>query len=285
MELTMHNFYGFFQLTDKALSLFKDRSNTFYGQFRQMNPREFVKAEESREIHDLKHRIRSIYEQRNRHEQLLEVVSKVLLNNAPEKTYTPTMSASSSVASLGGETNVSENSGVALGNATQNVEFALEEIKTAFDEFLKIEVLDLSKEGQEKWQDVRNHYDNKVERVENQLTTQLREQLARAKNANEMFRVFSRFNALFFSPRIAGAVQEYQSQLLVTVRKDIESLRNKFLQKYEESSAAKLTEVRDMPFVFGQITWHRQIERKLESYIAKVKQVLGSEWEKHTEGA
>ena len=37
----------------------------------------------------------------------------------------------------------------------------------------------------------------------------------------------------------------------MTVRKDIESLRDKFLQKYEESSAAKLTDVRDMPFVFG----------------------------------
>lgn len=146
-------------------------------------------------------------------------------------------------------------------------------------------MLDVSKDGQEKWQEVRNQYDNKVERVENQLTTQLREQLARAKNANEMFRVFSRFNALFFSPRISGAVQEYQSQLLVTVRKDIESLRNKFLQKYEESSAAVLTEVRDMPFTFGQITWHRQIERKLESYIAKVKSVLGSDWEKHSEGS
>lgn len=71
----------------------------------------------------------------------------------------------------------------------------------------------------------------------------------------------------------------------MTVRKDIESLRDKFLQKYEESSAAKLTEVRDMPFVFGQITWHRQIERKLDSYMAKVKQVLGSEWEKHSDGA
>ena len=32
---------------------------------------------------------------------------------------------------------------------------------------MHIEVLDLSKEGHEKWQEIRNQYDNKVERVEN----------------------------------------------------------------------------------------------------------------------
>ena len=40
---------------------------------------------------------------------------------------------------------------------------------------MTIDVLDLSKDGSLRWQKVRASYDNKVERVENQLTMQLRE--------------------------------------------------------------------------------------------------------------
>jgi dynein heavy chain 1 len=50
-------------------------------------------------------------------------------------------------------------------------------------------------------------YDSRIDRVESQITARLRERLAAAKNANEMFRVFSKFNALFFRPRIRGAIQ------------------------------------------------------------------------------
>lgn len=45
-------------------------------------------------------------------------------------------------------------------------------------------------------------YDSRIERVEAQITSKLRDRLATAKNANEMFRVFSKFNALFFRPRV-----------------------------------------------------------------------------------
>ena len=39
-----------------------------------------------------------------------------------------------------------------------------------------------------------------------------------AKNANEMFRIFSRFNALFVRPHIRGAIREYQTQLIQRVK-------------------------------------------------------------------
>jgi dynein heavy chain 1 len=42
---------------------------------------------------------------------------------------------------------------------------------------------------------------------------QLRDRLATAQSANEMFRVCSKFNALFFRPRVRGAVREYQAQV------------------------------------------------------------------------
>ena len=43
-----------------------------------------------------------------------------------------------------------------------------------------------------------------------------------------MFRIFSRFNALFVRPHIRGAIREYQTQLIQRVKDDIENLHEKF---------------------------------------------------------
>ena len=66
------------------------------------------------------------------------------------------------------------------------------------------------------------------DRVETSITAHLRDQLGTAKNANEMFRIFSRFNALFVRPHIRGAIREYQTQLIQRVKDDIEALHEKF---------------------------------------------------------
>ncbi len=71
-------------------------------------------------------------------------------------------------------------------------------------------------------------YDERIDRVETRITARLRDQLGTAKNANEMFRIFSRFNALFVRPHIRGAIREYQTQLIQRVKDDIESLHDKF---------------------------------------------------------
>lgn len=71
-------------------------------------------------------------------------------------------------------------------------------------------------------------YDERIDRVETRITARLRDQLGTAKNANEMFRIFSRFNALFVRPHIRGAIREYQTQLIQRVKDDIESLHEKF---------------------------------------------------------
>ena len=47
-----------------------------------------------------------------------------------------------------------------------------------------------------------NAYNERVARVENQIIARLRDRLGTARNANEMFRVFSKFNALFVRPKV-----------------------------------------------------------------------------------
>lgn len=64
--------------------------------------------------------------------------------------------------------------------------------------------------------------------MESRITAHLRDQLGTAKNANEMFRIFSRFNALFVRPHIRGAIREYQTQLIQHVKDDIDQLHEQF---------------------------------------------------------
>jgi hypothetical protein len=60
-------------------------------------------------------------------------------------------------------------------------------------------------EGTEIWVAAENAYNERVARVENQIIARLRDRLGTARNANEMFRVFSKFNALFVRPKVRCA--------------------------------------------------------------------------------
>ena len=102
------------------------------------------------------------------------------------------------------------NSATALGSDGKNFEEqALSDINEAYNLFLNINVLDVSKEGTDQWEQTKKTYELKIDKVESQITASLRDKLASAVNSNEMFKVFSIFNALFTRPRIRGAIQEY----------------------------------------------------------------------------
>jgi dynein heavy chain 1 len=78
----------------------------------------------------------------------------------------------------------------------------MEEVKLAYESVKDIDVLDVSIEGTEIWMQAENAYNERVSRVENQIISSLRDRLGTCKNANEMFRVFSKFNALFVRPKV-----------------------------------------------------------------------------------
>lgn len=161
---------------------------------------------------------------------------------------------------------------------------AIEEVNLAYENVKEVDGLDVSKEGMEAWEAAMKRYDERIDRVETRITARLRDQLGTAKNANEMFRIFSRFNALFVRPHIRGAIREYQTQLIQRVKDDIESLHDKFKVQYPQSQSCKMSHVRDLPPVSGSIIWAKQIDRQLTAYMKRVEDVLGKDWENHVEG-
>jgi dynein heavy chain 1, cytosolic len=99
-----------------------------------------------------------------------------------------------------------------------------------------------------------------------------------------MFRIFSKFNGLFFRPKIKSAIEEYQSQLLKTVKDGIILLDAKYLNPYVDTENIKICNVRDIPMKAGSIIWAKQIRNKLEKYQERLNQILMDNWTDHPEG-
>jgi Dynein heavy chain, N-terminal region 1 len=73
-------------------------------------------------------------------------------------------------------------------------------------------------DGTEIWVAAENAYNERVARVENQIIARLRDRLGTARNANEMFRVFSKFNALFVRPKVRVVFRVVFGQAVLTLR-------------------------------------------------------------------
>ncbi|KAF2682234.1 cytoplasmic dynein-like protein 1 heavy chain 1 [Lentithecium fluviatile CBS 122367] len=161
---------------------------------------------------------------------------------------------------------------------------AVKEVEKAFDVLKDVDVLDVTTEGTRLFEQAEQKYNERTSRVENSIIATLRDRLGTAKTANEMFRVFSKFNPLFVRPKIRGAISEYQTQLIENVKQDISALHERFKRQYGNSEAHAMAQLRDFPPVSGAVIWARQIETQLESYMGKIEDILGKDWALHAEG-
>ncbi len=100
-------------------------------------------------------------------------------------------------------------------------ESTLKSIAAAYQHLREVDVFGTVIDGKELFDAASAAYYAKIEKVEGELEVKIREFLEKAEDANEMFRVCARFNALFIRPRISAAVHDYQEQLIATVKKDI----------------------------------------------------------------
>eukprot|EP01156_Anaeramoeba_ignava_P005921 Anaeramoba_ignava/a347318_420.p1 GENE.a347318_420~~a347318_420.p1 ORF type:complete len:2859 (+),score=994.33 a347318_420:263-8839(+) len=248
-------FYEFDTISGKCIDLFQtwdENYSHFKDALREIARR---KGEEKsfrtpNQSQPLKQRIMQIIKFRRQHEELQNVITKIL----PKTT-----------------TELSEIN-------------AIEEVKEAYEYVRNIDPLLLTDEGNEMWNEAIKNYDTKIDSIEGHITASLRERLGNAKNANEMFKVFSQFNVLFFRPRIRGAIQEYQTQLIHGVKEDIQELQEKLQHKYQQSETSRISEIRDIPSVSGEIIWVKQIRNQLETYMNRIEAVLGVGWENYSEG-
>ncbi|KAI9911312.1 hypothetical protein PsorP6_009030 [Peronosclerospora sorghi] len=203
-------------------------------------------------------RLLELYEFREQHEKLRDVIQRVL-----------------------GDSNSFGLDDLRESDSTNN---ALTEINSAYSQLNSLDPLDVSDAGMTAWKNLRKAYDLCIDRVEGRIISSLTSRLSATSNADEMFRVFSKYNALFFRPSIRNAVQQFQMQLIENVKEDVSSLQAKFRAHYAYSEASRASKLRDIPPIAGAVMWAKQIERKLKILLARVENVLGIGWEQHVEG-
>jgi dynein heavy chain 1 len=139
--------------------------------------------------HDkLQERVAFVRNFRKQHEQLHQTIVKVM--SQPKTTTKIVVEGEDKVVRQEESANVNDIN-------------SMEEVKLAYESVKDIDVLDVSIEGTEIWMQAENAYNERVSRVENQIISSLRDRLGTCKNANEMFRVFSKFNALFVRPKVS----------------------------------------------------------------------------------
>lgn len=213
----------------------------------------------------LQARLEHLRQFRRQHEQFRSVIERLLAKQQKQSVVDPS------------------NTAVQIVDPSDSS--AVEEIHQAFESFKHIDILECSPEGTQIWNDAIKIYEERIEKVERRITARLREQLAKARNANEMFQIFARFHDLLVRQHIRNAIREYQTQLIQRVKIDIDQLHEKFKAKYSNSKAMKMSRITvDIPISTGSIIWAKQIERQLVRYLKRVEDVLGSGWEQHVDG-
>ncbi|KAJ9669487.1 dynein heavy chain [Coniosporium apollinis] len=270
MHLEFPDFQAIMRLTESIWRTWDDNVKEFTNIARDVTRRrneKFIPIKITPRHTKTEHRLRYITTFRNNHEQLQRTIINVLGSKSAAQDIADGLKVTEAVF-------VEE-----IGDVD-----AVEEVAQAYAGLKDIDVLDISLEGTQIWIQAETVYNERTSRVENSIIARLRDRLATAKSANEMFRVLSKFNALFVRPKIRGAISEYQTQLIENVKRDISALQERVTRKYGVSEAHSMAQLRDLPPTAGSITWRRQIERQLDGYMKKVEDILGEDWSLHAEG-
>jgi len=153
-----------------------------------------------------------------------------------------------------------------------------------FTAFANADVLDLTSHGSAAFYGALEAYDRRMDVMEERLARLLRTKLEAAEDAEELFRVFARFNPLLFRNRVRAAVKDFQLQLIQTVTSAIHSLLSKFSEHYETSPSCHMASARGIPPISGKIIWAKQIERQVTTWMSRISNVLGDDWGQQLDG-
>jgi dynein heavy chain 1 len=84
--------------------------------------------------------------------------------------------------------------------------------------------------------------------------------------------------------RVQNAIQEYQTQILESIEKNLLELRDKLLNEYENDSASQMSKIKGIPDVSGKTIWYHQFNRKANVYKKRIEVILGENWESLNNG-
>jgi dynein heavy chain 1 len=150
-----------------------------------------------------------------------------------------------------------------------------DKVREAYSVFKKLDALRCP---EREWHLCVELYTNKINEVETEIQGMIRLAMEEATDARDMFRVCEKYNKLFVRDRIRQAVWEFQSVLLTNIQAEVKSLQQRYRKQYRNIHASKLSHLRGIPPVSGEVIWCRQLLRQLVQNENRLKAVLGEHW-------
>ena len=125
------------------------------------------------------------------------------------------------------------------------------EIEEGYHEFSKVDILDLSGNGEKNWIDSKENYRKKMEEIETKISYYLKGKLAKEQNSREQYLIFKRFQQLTQKPRIHLGLQEYQNAFVEEIISQLTELLNILLAGYGSNTTSKMSKIKYIPEISG----------------------------------
>ena len=150
----------------------------------------------------------------------------------------------------------------------------LKHIQEAFKTASEISILDSGEKFYNAWKNYKII-------VENEISNLFIYDFKRTRNINKQFTIIEKYNSIL---KVSYIQYFYQNIFIENIFKDLNDLKTKYKEGYQNSSDAKLCKIRGIPLFLGEIIWANQFKDKINSYRKKISIALGESWDQTKEG-
>ena len=160
----------------------------------------------------------------------------------------------------------------------------VENINREYEAFNEIDVLDLSKEGEEQLKKTEEHFQKQIIEIDKIFVEKIHFLFTHSKTNQEKFHIFYKFFHMLSRPYIKQELKVHQDELLAIIENEIQELIGKFKQESEGTRNSLLTKKYKIPGLINSIIWSDQVLNNLKENIEKLKFILGENWDTTTKG-
>ena len=173
-----------------------------------------------------------------------------------------------------------------FGAGSTDKETMEEELNKIADAYKVFRGLDVLSADESQWKAVVDEYESKIQEVEDEIQGMIQRAMEGASsNPREMFRVCEKYSKLFVREGIRKAVWNFHDKLIKNVAEEVDQLKARYAKTYKVIPASRLSYLRDIPEVSGQVIWCRQLRRQLDQNERRLEAVLGADWKSKSDAS
>ena len=141
--------------------------------------------------------------------------------------------------------------------------------------FESLDMLNMSKDGEDEIQKAIEENKKYLEDKENQLIDRITERLGLAQNDEELYKIYSIYHAFLNKTSGQSSSFKFKDNLIKSLEGRFEDLKDKMKVKYQNSSSRFISEFYDIPPLTGNLIWNQQLLTKMKENIERSTKISG----------